>query len=321
MPYLSNLFGSDDTRPSFYVGNADMLTWRKPKVKIHLFALGDVGAMVLIGLRLMGGDVIREIGIYDVRDHVPERWAFECNQIMPPVGASDLPLVRVVKEEELFDCDVFLFCASLRVPPVAEQSGDVRMAQFEVNAGLMKQIAGRAAAEKYTGLFGVVSDPVDPLCKVAVLSGLKPERVKGFGLGVMNARACYYASMNEAFAAYLTEGRAYGPHGEDLVIANSLTAYDNELSLKLTDLTAHANLEMRRMGFKPYVAPAMSSAALTVCAMLRGEWNYSSVWMDGVYFGAKNRCTLAGFEVENPDLPEELYARCQTAYENLKGIV
>ena len=80
--------------------------------------------------------------------------------------------------------------------------------------------------------------------------------MKGFGLGVMNARAAYYAKRDSRFAEFLTDGRSFGPHGEDLVIANSVSHYDDALSRELTDLAAHANLQMRRMGFKPFVAPA-----------------------------------------------------------------
>ena len=80
----------------------------------------------------------------------------------------------------------------------------------------------------------------------------------------MNARAMYYARRDPRFASYLTEGRAFGPHGEGLIIANSIRHYDDRLSRELTELTKHANLEMREMGYKPYVAPALSSGALSL---------------------------------------------------------
>ena len=86
--------------------------------------------------------------------------------------------------------------------------------------------------------------------------GLFSHQVRGFGLGVMNARAAYYARKDPRFASFLTEGRSFGPHGEDLVIANSIDRYDDGLSCLLTERTVHANLQMREMGFKPYVAPA-----------------------------------------------------------------
>ena len=53
------------------------------------------------------------LGICDLRENVPERWEFELNQI-----AVESPRVHIVKPEEVFDCDVFLFCASRFVPDV-----------------------------------------------------------------------------------------------------------------------------------------------------------------------------------------------------------
>ena len=54
------------------------------KARVTLLALGDVGSTLLMGLRLLGGDVISSIGICDVRDNVAARWEFELDQIAPP---------------------------------------------------------------------------------------------------------------------------------------------------------------------------------------------------------------------------------------------
>ena len=155
----------------------------------------------------------------------------------------------------------------------AATGGDVRMAQYRLNRELAALYAQKARQARYRGLFCVVSDPVDPLCRAALLEsnrdekgnldglGLFPHQVRGFGLGVMNARAVYYAKKDPRFTDFLTDGRSFGPHGEDLVLANSVSDYDDALSRELTEKVAHANLEMRRMGFKPYVAPAFSSGA------------------------------------------------------------
>ncbi len=80
--------------------------------------------------------------------------------------------------------------------------------------------------------------PVDPLCqRVWAASnrdtagnwdgkGLRPEQVQGYGLGVMNSRAAYFAKQDSRFQQFLTEGRAYGPHGQKLVIADSIPHYN-----------------------------------------------------------------------------------------------
>ena len=305
----------------------------KPRKKVHLLALGDVGSMVLTTLKLLGGDCITELGIYDVNDAVCRRWESELNQAAYPWAYDALPEVVILKEEELFDCDVFVFCASKGIPPVGSDIKDVRMAQFEANKELISFFAKKARIAGFKGLFAVVSDPVDPLCKAAFLAsnenmegqfdgkGLLPEQIQGYGLGVMNARAAYYAKQDARFASFLTEGRAYGPHGENLVIANSIKHYDDALSRELTHLAVEANLRTRELGFKPYVAPAISSAAISILLTLRGEWHYSSNFLGGVYMGCKNRTTEYGLEMEALPLPEALFSRIEKAYQSLEAIL
>lgn len=305
---------------------------RPEKVRVNLLALGDVGSTLLMGLRLMGGDVISSIGICDLREGVAQRWEFELNQIQLPGPYDALPPVEIVSPEQLFDGDVFLFCASRFVPDTAVKTGDVRMAQYRLNRELAALYAQKARQARYRGLFCVVSDPVDPLCRAVLTEsnrapsgemdyqGLFSHQVRGFGLGVMNARAAYYARKDPRFASFLTEGRSFGPHGEDLVIANSIDRYDDGLSRLLTERTVHANLQMREMGFKPYVAPALSSGALSLLACLRGQWHCSSTYLDGVFMGARNRLLPTGTEPERLPLPEALQERLRDTMERLRAI-
>lgn len=305
---------------------------RPEKVRVNLLALGDVGSTLLMGLRLMGGDVISSIGICDLREGVAQRWEFELNQIQLPGPYDALPPVEIVSPEQLFDGDVFLFCASRFVPDTAVKTGDVRMAQYRLNRELAALYAQKARQARYRGLFCVVSDPVDPLCRAVLTEsnrapsgemdyqGLFSHQVRGFGLGVMNARAAYYARKDPRFASFLTEGRSFGPHGEDLVIANSIRHYDDALSRRLTERTVHANLQMREMGFKPYVAPALSSGALSLLLCLRGRWHCSSTYLDGVFMGARNRVLPTGTELERLPLPRQLQDRLQITMDRLRAI-
>ncbi len=304
----------------------------KRKLRLHLLALGDVGSTLALGLRLLGGDVLSAIGLCDLREGVARRWEFELNQIGLPDRYDALPPVETVDVDRIFDCDVFLFCASRFVPDTAVKTGDVRMAQYASNRPLAAHYGRMARQQGYRGLFCVVSDPVDPLCRAALDAsnrseageldgmGLFPHQVRGFGLGVMNARAAYYAKQDARFADFLTDGRTFGPHGEDLVVANSISRYDDALSRELTERAAHANLEMRAMGFKPYVAPALSSGALSVLSCLRGEMHCSSVYLDGVFFGVRNRLTATGPAVERLPLPGPLLERIRGTMEKLRAI-
>mgnify|MGYP005895179951 CR=1 FL=1 len=193
---------------------------RRGKYRVNLLGLGDVGSTLLQGLRLLGGDIIASIGICDLRENVPQRWEFELNQIGLPWAYDALPPVEIIGPEELFDGDVFLFCASRFVPDTAVKNGDVRMAQYELNRDLAALYAKKARAARYKGLFCVVSDPVDPLCR-AVLEesnrdetgrwdggGLFSHQVRGFGLATGQFRffigAFYLFFINTVFIALAT---------------------------------------------------------------------------------------------------------------------
>ena len=317
-------------------GWEDLLKWspRPGRKRVNILAIGDVGSTLLTGLKLLGGDVISSIGICDLSDQITDRWEFEMGQINLPWDYNAFPEVEVIPPDRLFDCDMFVFVASKGIPPVGSQVKDVRMAQFEANAGIVKHYAKMARAKQFQGLWCAVSDPVDPLAKTAYLEsnrdengnwdgrGMRPEQIQGFGLGVMNARAAYFAKRDPRLASFLTEGRSFGPHGTGLFIANSIENYDEALSQELTHLTVTANLKMREIGFKPYVAPALSSGALSLLLTLRGEWHCGSVFLDGVYMGVKNRYTPAGVETELlPHIPDQLFGHIREAAEHLKTII
>ena len=301
--------------------------------RVNLLAVGDVGGTLLTALKLLGGDCIERIGICDLNQKAVSRWAAEMGQVSWPWDYDALPEVEPVSDEDLFRCDVFLFAATRGVPPVGGGVRDVRMAQFSANRPLVEQYARQARQAGFRGLFIVLSDPVDPLCKAAYLAsnqgpdgqwdglGLRAEQIQGFGLGVMNARAAYYAKQDPRFRSFLTDGRSYGPHGQGLVIANSLTHYDDGLSRELTDLVTTANLRIRELGFKPYVAPAISSGAMQLLLTLRRGWHCSSVALGDVWFGVRNRLTAAGLEIETASLPTPLFDRLRETQALLREII
>ncbi|WP_300754733.1 lactate dehydrogenase [uncultured Oscillibacter sp.] len=299
----------------------DFVTPRPGKKRVHLLAVGDVGSALLLALKLLGGDVISTAGICDLSERTVARWVTEMGQIAWPWDYEALPEVEAVGPEGLFGCDVFLFAAAKAIPPVGSAVEDVRMAQLEANRPLAESFARQAREAGFRGLFIVLSDPVDPLCRAVWRAsntgpggeldylGLLPEQIQGFGLGVMNARAAYFARRDPRFASFLTQGRTFGPHGKGLVAANSVERYDDALSRELTRLTLEANLRVRDLGFKPYVAPAVSSGAMQLLLALRGEWHCSSVPLGGVWFGCKNRFTPYGLELETLELPDALFDR------------
>lgn len=303
------------------------------KWTVNLVALGDVGSTLLIGLRLLGGKHIEKIGIYDRNENRLKRWEQELNQIVHPTNPEEFPPIVPIPKEKLFDCDMFVFCASKGVPPIDSQVNDVRMAQFEANKEIIREYAVMARDENFKGIFAVVSDPVDLLCKVAFLEsnknekgefdflGLASNQIIGYGLGVMNARACYHAKKSKDTLHFIKEGRVFGPHGEGLIVADSIINYDEKLSDYLTYKTLNTNKDIRNLGYKPYVAPSLSSGALSIIATINGDWFYGSTYMGGAYMGARCRLINGQLEVEQLELPIKLFEKIKLTHERLVSIL
>lgn len=301
--------------------------------RVHLLAVGDVGGMLLTALKLLGGDCIDTIGIYDLNEASLARWEAEMSQISWPGEYDALPRVERVDPDHLFHCDLFIFAATKAIPAVGSPVSDVRMAQLEANRPLVEHYARMARTADFRGVFAVLSDPVDPLCQAAYRAsnrdsngqwdgmGLLAEQIQGYGLGVMNARAADLAQRDARFHSFLEDGRSFGPHGHGLVIANSIQHYDDALSRELTQLTETANLRVRALGFKPFVAPAIASGAMQLLLTLRGQWHYGSVPLGGVWFGARNRYTPFGQETETLSLPDPLFQRLLETEALLHSIV
>jgi len=303
------------------------------KWTVNLVALGDVGSTLLIGLRLLGGKHIEKIGVYDRNENRLKRWEQELNQIVHPTNPEEFPPIVPIPKEKLFDCDMFVFCASKGVPPIDSQVNDVRMAQFEANKEIIREYAVMARDENFKGIFAVVSDPVDLLCKVAFLEsnknekgefdflGLASNQIIGYGLGVMNARACYHAKKSKDTLHFIKEGRVFGPHGEGLIVADSIINYDEKLSDYLTYKTLNTNKDIRNLGYKPYVAPSLSSGALSIIATINGDWFYGSTYMGGAYMGARCRLINGQLEVEQLELPIKLFEKIKLTHERLVSIL
>lgn len=297
------------------------------RAHVNILGLGDVGSTLAIGLLLQGEKSIEEIGLYDLDDNRLQRWETELGQVARGSG-DNFPRVRVISRDELMDCDVFVFTATTGVPTLDVVSGDVRIIQYEGNSKLIDEYSKMARDKGFKGMFAIVSDPVDLLARRAYDSsnrgengqydgaGLLPEQVRGFGLGVMYGRARYYA---RELGFDFFQGRAYGPHGKGLVIANNPLRghYDPDVSDALTHATVNANLRIRALGYKPYIAPALASGALSILDAIEGQWHYSCISLGGVFFGCRNRLTPYGLEVERLMLDPTLMRRITNAYEEL----
>ncbi len=295
--------------------------------RLNLVGLGNVGGTVAVGLKLLGTD-IREIGVFDLDERQRARYEAELGQVLPVRDGERLPDVLSIAKPELFECDALLFTAARRVPDVGSEEKDVRMIQYAANRELLREYARMARESGFTGMFAQISDPVDQLSRAVFLmsnqdesgaydwKGLLPEQVRGFGLGVMRARAI---ACNAREGVKSPELCVFGPHGKGLVVANAPgERYWDDYSEHLTKKTEEANLEIRKIGFKPYIAPGLSSACVSVLRAVRGEWHDAAAPIGGVYFGCRARFTPNGPELMRQPLHEELQRRIGESYERLK---
>ena len=293
---------------------------KKDGLVFTLVGLGDVGGTALLALKLLGGELAK-VQIFDPNRAQCQRYEMELNQVLSADGRT-LPEVVICEEQDLFRCDLFAFTASRGVPGLDSKVQDVRMAQYEANRAMVGSYARMARQADFTGLFCQISDPVDHLSRSVFLqsnqngageydfSGLLPEQIQGFGLGVMAARARWCAQEDGIDFA---NGRVYGPHGSGLVVANGPTAYDEAVSARLTERTVHANLEVRALGFKPYLAPALSSAAVSILSLVRGQPYDAALPLGGVWLGAQRRMTSLGPLQRREPLHPALLARIEAA--------
>ena len=299
----------------------------EPK-KVNLVGLGNVGGTAAIALKLLGNDLF-EIGLFDFNEQLGLRYEGELNQILPLDDGVRLPRIVLDRPDRMFECDALLFTAARSVPDVGQENGaDVRMMQYQANRALLRDFARGAREADFAGLFAQVSDPVDQLSRAVFLmsnqnergvfdwNGLLPEQVRGFGLGVMQARAVYCAENARVRHQRVC---SFGPHGKGLVVANAPNeGYDEALSVRLTQMAEEANLEIRKIGYKPYIAPGISSAAVSVLRALRGQWHNAAVPIGGVYFGCSGRFGKNGPEIQRQPLDGRLFCRIEASYRRLQ---
>jgi len=277
---------------------------RRSGVSVAMAGMGRVGgaaATVLASLPASRTG-IRELLLYDIDAANQERWLHELGAIAEWRGADDLPVVRGTTPEHAFHaCDVFLFVATAGVPPLGVEH-DVRIVQLEPNRAILHGFLERARAARFTGLFLVISDPVDWLSLAAFHDsntdaagrftgdGLAPERIAGLGLGVMWARALAAARREGWERAVRARGAVFGPHDTDVVAFDDLAAPNPARSALITRAAREANFVIRRLGFLPHVGPGVSSVALALPRLLAGHEVLASVISDGLYFGGPARC-------------------------------
>jgi hypothetical protein len=258
-----------------------------PLEKTHrtlgIFGLGRVGTAMLQAVTILPASW-KKIYLFDRTELRLEQLVFEMNQVALP-GRS-FPEISRGRVDDYQHCDVLAFAASAPIPPLGSESkGDVRLRQYTANGEILRKLLDSLDRHNFRGKLAVVSDPVEHLTRLAVLH--KPAMMReadffGLGLGVMYARARYFARRRERHALHVC-----GTHGDLLEVINHPLRYSPERSQQLTAQVRGAHLQMRKLGYIPFIAPALSSAALSLQALSRCRPFFASAWNGTMVWGSK----------------------------------
>ena len=277
--------------------------------RVAVAGLGRVGGTAAAAMATVptGRSGIAELILCDADGANLERCYLELQSVAQWRGRAGLPRVTKAGLDEVFRrCDAFVFAATTSVPPLGTE-GDVRHVQFGPNREILRPYLAQARRDEFDGLFLMVSDPVEILALAAFHdsnddhgrftgAGLAPERIAGLALGVMWGRAL--AEARRAGWDYVAKrGAAFGPHSAEVVVFDDIGHPDEARSAALSAAAREGNFDLRRMGFLPYVGPALSSIALTLPRLLRGHEALASVFLAGVYFGAPAKLDWGIFPV------------------------
>jgi hypothetical protein len=268
---------------------------------VGISGLGRVGGLAASALAAAstGATHIRTLLLHDSDGPNLERMALELGTVASWRRAP-LPRVRAATLDEMMrECDAFLFAAARAVPPLGTP-GDVRLPQFGPNREALAGALEAARAAAFTGLFLVVSDPVELLAMAAFHDsnvaggsftggGLAPERIGGLALGVMWGRALAAAEALGHGSRVAARGAPYGPHSQEVLVFDDPASPDADLSRAMTEAARGGNYRVRDLGFLPCIGPALSSIVLTLPGLLAGQEVLASSFLDGIYFGAPCR--------------------------------
>lgn len=298
-----------DFTPEAYKGDIQLEGVSLNIKRINIIGMGDVGLTMVLGLMLYGNDLFEEIGILELDENARLRLEHELGQIRSL--HTVFPAIKLIRKEELFRSDMVLFCASKPLPKPGDETGDVRLMQLEDNWSILEGYLHHLADHHFDGIIGIVSDPVDLLAtRITRRFPFEPRKIMGFGQGVMAARAAFYGG---------EDVHLFGPHGNGLYVANHVKHFNLKESEDLTLKTTQENLVIRGFGYKPYIAPALSSAAIALVDLLRGKWHYSSQYVGNVHWGERYR--FNGRKLELGAIKNHLLREQVTkTYEQLQAI-
>jgi len=201
--------------------------------RITVVGAGNVGATA--AQRLAEKNLARTVVMVDVVEGVPQGKALDQWQ-SGPIEGYDTRVIGTNDYAEAAGSEVFVVTAG-----IARKPGMSRDDLVKTNAGIVQAVAKEIARVAPQAIVVVVSNPLDPMCYVAMkASGFPRERV--FGMAGVLDTARYRMFLAEALGVSVEDIQAMvlGGHGDTMV---PLISYTNVSGVPVTQLLAKDKLD------------------------------------------------------------------------------
>ncbi len=201
--------------------------------RITVVGAGNVGATA--AQRLAEKNLARTVVMVDVVEGVPQGKALDQWQ-SGPIEGYDTRVIGTNDYAEAAGSEVFVVTAG-----IARKPGMSRDDLVKTNAGIVQAVAKEIARVAPQAIVVVVSNPLDPMCYVAMkASGFPRERV--FGMAGVLDTARYRMFLAEALGVSVEDIQAMvlGGHGDTMV---PLISYTNVSGVPVTQLLARDKLD------------------------------------------------------------------------------
>ncbi|MGH2572879.1 MAG: malate dehydrogenase [Actinomycetota bacterium] len=300
-------------------------------MRVTMVGSGFVGATA--AMRVVQKGLADDVVMIDIVEGLPQGLALDMRQ-SAPIEAFE-PNVRGTNDyADTGGSDVVVITAGL-----PRQPGMSRMDLLDKNAGIVRDVVGRAAEHSPQAILIVVTNPLDEMTFLASeVSGFPRERVMGMAGVLDSSRLRYFIAEELSVSPTKVEAMTLGSHGEAMVPlprqatvgGRPLTELVDEATLaRLYARTRDAGAEIVALLKKgsAYYAPSAAIAqmvnaiagdtkeVLPVCAWCTRQYGISDV-----YVGVPSRLGAKGVEeIVELDLNDEELAALRAAAEGIRA--
>lgn len=267
--------------------------------KVAILGVGRVGAA--LAHQITAQRLCNELVLVDIDQR--KAWA-EATDLQHSLGFGRKPMI--VRSGSYYDCsdaDICVICVAAANNPTA-----TRLERIDHAATMLGRIIPSVMATEFSGIFLVVTNPVDLMTwLVQQLSDLPPERVIGTGTTLDSARLRYYLADALDVEIDRVDAFCMGEHGESQMIPWSQVRIDGKpliqalqndpsmlpdfdkdaISNTIADIT-YQILDIKGMtNFATAAAAAEiiqailddTNRTMTVSAMLQGQYGAEDVYL------------------------------------------